>query len=122
MTANGKDSDPALQQQPSPARIEFTSVLDADPEFAFGQIDVETEEEILRELKQFMRGRTTLLISHRISTVREADIIAYLRDGEIIEQGTHEELLSRRGAYYDLFRHQSLSREVEVIGGEERRL
>jgi ATP-binding cassette subfamily B protein len=89
---------------------------------AFSSVDAETEEEILRELKQFMRGRTTLLISHRISTVREADIILYLRDGEIIEQGTHEELLSRRGAYYDLFRHQSLSREVEVIGGKERRL
>jgi ATP-binding cassette subfamily B protein len=86
---------------------------------AFSSVDVETEEEILRELKQFMRGRTTLLISHRISTVREADMIVYLRGGEIIEQGTHAELLSQRGAYYDLFRYQSLSREVEVIGGTE---
>jgi ATP-binding cassette subfamily B protein len=89
---------------------------------AFSSVDAETEEEILRELKQFMRGRTTLLISHRISTVRDADMIVYLRGGEIIEQGTHEELLARRGAYYELFRHQSLSRELEVIGGKERQL
>jgi ATP-binding cassette, subfamily B, multidrug efflux pump len=89
---------------------------------AFSSVDAETEEEILRELKQFMRGRTTLLISHRISTVRDADRIVYLRGGEIIEQGTHEELLARRGAYYELFRHQSLSRELEVIGEKERQL
>lgn len=88
---------------------------------AFSSVDVETEEEILRELKRFMRGRTTLLISHRISTVRDADVIAYLSGGEIIERGTHEELLSRRGAYYDLFRRQSLSHQVEVIGAREGR-
>jgi ATP-binding cassette subfamily B protein len=83
---------------------------------AFSSVDVETEEEILRELKQFMRGRTTLLISHRISTVREADMIVYLRAGRIIEQGTHAELLARRGAYFELYRRQSLEREVERLG------
>jgi ATP-binding cassette subfamily B multidrug efflux pump len=80
---------------------------------AFSSVDVETEEEILRELRQFMRGRTTLLISHRISTVRDADQIVYLRAGEIIEQGSHDELLNRRGAYYELYRRQSLARQVE---------
>ena len=82
---------------------------------AFSSVDAETEEEILRELKQFMRGRTTLLISHRISTVREADQIVYLRAGEVIEQGTHEQLLARRGAYYELYRRQSQVREVESM-------
>jgi len=82
---------------------------------AFSSVDVETEEEILRELKQFMRGRTTLLISHRISTVREADRIVYLRAGTIVEQGTHEELLARRGPYCELYRRQSLAREVETM-------
>jgi ATP-binding cassette subfamily B protein len=88
---------------------------------AFSSVDVETEEEILRELKQFMRGRTTLLISHRISTVREADMIVYLRAGEIIEQGTHSELLARRGAYFELYRRQSLEREVEIVAHKESR-
>lgn len=86
---------------------------------AFSSVDVETEEEILRELKQFMRGRTTLLISHRISTVRDADIIVYLRGGAIIEQGTHSELLGRRGAYFELCRRQSLEREVETLSHGE---
>ena len=82
---------------------------------AFSSVDVETEEQILRELKQFMRGRTTLLISHRISTVRDADMIVYLRGGTIIEQGTHEELLAQRGAYFSLYRRQSLEREVATL-------
>jgi ATP-binding cassette subfamily B protein len=89
---------------------------------AFSSVDVETEEEILRELKRFMRGRTTLLISHRISTVRDADRIVYLRGGAIIEQGTHDELLARRGAYYELYLRQSLERQVDSIGRMEKRL
>ena len=88
---------------------------------AFSSVDTETEEEILRELRKFMRARTTLLISHRVSTVREADKIIYLRGGEIIEQGSHEELLARRGAYYELYRRQSLARQVESIERVERR-
>ena len=88
---------------------------------AFSSVDVETEEEILRQLKQFMRDRTTLLISHRISTVREADMIVYLRDGVIIEQGTHEVLLARRGGYYELYRRQSLARELDAIAMRDSR-
>jgi ATP-binding cassette subfamily B multidrug efflux pump len=89
---------------------------------AFSSVDVETEEEILRELRQFMRARTTLLVSHRVSTVRDADKIIYLRGGEIIEQGSHDELLARRGAYYDLYRRQSLARQVESMERVERSL
>jgi ATP-binding cassette, subfamily B, multidrug efflux pump len=88
---------------------------------AFSNVDAETEEEILRELKQFTRGRTTLLISHRMSTVRDADKIVYLRAGEIIEQGTHAELIARHGAYYELYRRQSLAREVESMAHVEGR-
>ena len=86
---------------------------------AFSSVDAETEEEILRELRQFMRGRTTLLISHRISSVRNADQIIYLRGGEVIERGTHEELLARRGAYYELYRYQTVIHEVEAIARVE---
>jgi len=89
---------------------------------AFSSVDVETEEQILAELKKFMQGRTTLLISHRISTVRESDLIVYLRGGEIIEQGSHDELLARRGAYYQLYQRQRLVREVEAIDHKEERL
>lgn len=88
---------------------------------AFSSVDVGTEEEILRELRQFMKGRTTLLISHRISTVREADMIVYLSSGAVVEQGTHAELLARRGAYYRLFRRQRLAHELETINHEEPR-
>ena len=86
---------------------------------AFSSVDAETEEEILRDLRRFMRGRTTLLISHRISSVRHADQIIYLRHGEVVEQGTHDELLARRGAYYELYRHQALIHEVETMGRTE---
>jgi ATP-binding cassette subfamily B protein len=88
---------------------------------AFSSVDVETEEEILRALRAFMRGRTTLLISHRISTVRDADWIVYLRGGEVIEQGTHEQLIARNGAYYELVQRQRLVREVEKLAHEEPR-
>jgi len=88
---------------------------------AFSSVDAETEKEILKELKVFMQGRTTLLISHRISTVRESDFIVYLRGGEIIEQGSHDELLARRGAYYQLYQRQRLVREVESMTHTEER-
>jgi len=89
---------------------------------AFSSVDAETEKQILKELKVFMQGRTTLLISHRISTVRESDFIVYLRGGEIIEQGSHDELLARRGAYYQLYQRQRLVREVESMTHKEERL
>ena len=86
---------------------------------AFSSVDAETEEQILRELKAFMKGRTTLLISHRVSSVRDADMIVYLRSGKIIERGTHDELVARRGAYYQLYRRQRLVRQVESMKHQE---
>ena len=88
---------------------------------AFSSIDVETEEDILRELKRFMKGRTTLLISHRISTVRDADMIVYLRGGKIIELGTHDELVAEQGAYYELYQRQKLARQLESMKHQEER-
>jgi ATP-binding cassette subfamily B protein len=89
---------------------------------AFSSVDVETEEEILKQLKRFMAGRTTLLISHRISTVREADLIVYLQGGRVVEQGSHDQLLARRGVYYELYRRQSLAHEVESMTQRDGRL
>jgi ABC-type multidrug transport system fused ATPase/permease subunit len=62
-----------------------------------------------------MKGRTTLLISHRISTVRGADMIVYLRGGRIVELGTHDALVARRGTYYELYQRQQLARQLESM-------
>ncbi|HXX17732.1 MAG TPA: ABC transporter ATP-binding protein [Candidatus Eremiobacteraceae bacterium] len=76
-------------------------------------VDTQTEEKILERLRGVMRGRTTILIAHRTSTVRGADCIVVVRDGTIIESGTHEELLARGGYYADLYQKQLLEEELE---------
>ena len=81
---------------------------------ALSSVDTYTEEQILRELQRVMQGRTTLFVSHRISTVRHADQIAVLVAGRIVELGTHDELIARNGYYADLFQKQLLEEELAV--------
>ena len=81
---------------------------------ALSSVDTYTEELILHELKQVMRNRTSILISHRVSTVKEADEIVVLDNGAIVERGTHAELLSRDGYYAELHRRQLLEEELAV--------
>src|ERR1700676_5102884 len=76
-------------------------------------VDTQTEEKILNKLRGVMEDRTTILIAHRTSTVRDADQIVVLKDGSIIEHGNHEELLALGGYYADLYRKQLLEEELE---------
>jgi ATP-binding cassette subfamily B protein len=81
---------------------------------ALSSVDTYTEEKILGKLRGVMRGRTSLIISHRISTVRDADLICVLDEGRIIERGTHDELLAMGGEYSALYERQLLEEELAL--------
>ena len=78
-------------------------------------VDAQTEDEILKGLKSILKEKTCIIISHRISAVKEADEILVLEDGRITERGNHQELLRRDGLYADLYRQQQLTEELEQI-------
>ena len=73
---------------------------------ATSSLDTEAEVEVQEALDSLMKGRTTLVIAHRLSTIRNADRIIVLVDGKIVEEGTHESLLAKRGEYYKLYNMQ----------------
>ncbi|HEX4424240.1 MAG TPA: ABC transporter ATP-binding protein [Terriglobales bacterium] len=82
---------------------------------ALSSVDTQTEDKILNHLREIMRGRTTIFISHRVSTVRNADRIAVLHGGRIVELGTHDELIARDGYYTDLYNKQLLEEELAEV-------
>jgi ATP-binding cassette subfamily B multidrug efflux pump len=82
---------------------------------ALASVDTATEERILAELSSVMHGRTTILISHRVSTIRNADRIFVIEHGELVAEGSHAELLERGGYYADLYEKQLLEEELEAI-------
>lgn len=101
-------------------RTSLARALAVDPKIlilddTFSAVDTNTEEEILRGLREFMRNRTSIIISHRISTVKDADVIFVLKDGEVAERGTHESLIARNGIYADLHFKQLLEKELEEL-------
>src|SRR5271166_1727198 len=82
---------------------------------ALSSVDTNTEDKILNHLREVMQGRTTIFISHRVSTVRNADRIAVLHSGRIVELGTHDELLALNGYYSDLYNKQLLEEELAEV-------
>ncbi len=82
---------------------------------ALSSVDTHTEDKILNHLRDVMRGRTTIFISHRVSTVRNADRIAVLHGGRVVELGTHDELLALNGYYSDLYNKQLLEEELAEV-------
>ena len=73
---------------------------------ATSSVDTRTEQQIQKAMDHLMEGRTSFVIAHRLSTIKDADLILVMKDGDIIEQGDHEELLARKGFYADLYRSQ----------------
>ncbi|HET6579176.1 MAG TPA: ABC transporter ATP-binding protein [Gemmatimonadales bacterium] len=83
---------------------------------ALSAVDAQTEAKILRALRGALAGRTSIIVSHRLAAVREADWILVLDEGRIVEQGTHAELIARGGRYWELLRRQQLEEELEEEG------
>ena len=82
---------------------------------ALSSVDTHTEDKILNHLREVMQGRTTIFISHRVSTVRNADQIAVLHGGRLVELGTHDELIAHNGYYTDLYNKQLLEEELAEV-------
>ena len=108
--------------------ISFARAILADPKIvvldeATASVDTITEQKIQSAIDQVIRGRTSIVIAHRLSTVKDADIILVVQDGKIIEQGRHSELLARKGHYYDLWMRQyedaAISRVWEETSGKK---
>jgi ATP-binding cassette, subfamily B, multidrug efflux pump len=100
-------------------RTAIARALASDPRIvilddALSAVDTLTEGEILRGLRAELRGRTTFLVSHRVSTVKDAEWIVVLREGRIVEQGTHTDLVERGGFYSDLHQRQLIEDEMDV--------
>jgi ATP-binding cassette subfamily B protein len=81
---------------------------------AFSMVDTRTEEGILNRVLEMRKGKTTLIVSHRVSTIRRADLIIVLDQGKLVEKGTHEKLLKQRGEYSTLYERQVLAQELEM--------
>ena len=94
------------------ALVKDPSILVFDD--SFSNVDTYTEDKILQNLRSFRKGRTCIIVAHRISTIQDADWIFVLNQGKIGEQGTHSDLLEQRGAYYELYQKQLIEEELHI--------
>jgi len=101
--------------------ISFARAIIGKPSLFFldeatSSIDTESEARIQKAIEEVLSRRTSFIVAHRLSTIRNADRILVIHDGEIIEQGTHEELIMRRGHYYELYTSQFVEEaESEIL-------
>jgi len=101
-------------------RLTISRALIKDPEIlifddALSSVDTSTEEKILSNLKKIKKGKTCIIVSHRISTLRQCDFIVVLKEGKIVEKGTHTELIKQKGLYTDIYNKQLITEELEII-------
>ena len=97
-------------------RVSIARALIKDPQIllfddCLSAVDTDTEEKIIKNLKEFSQNKTTIIVSHRISSVKDADHVIVLERGKIIEQGEHQKLIDLKGFYYDLFNKQQDEKE-----------
>jgi ATP-binding cassette subfamily B protein len=104
--------------------ISFARAIIADPKIvvldeATASVDTLTEQKIQAAIDQVIKGRTSIVIAHRLSTVKNADIILVVDDGKIVEQGRHEELLAKKGYYYTLWMRQYEDAAISEVWGKK---
>lgn len=98
--------------------ISFARAILADPKIlildeATSSIDTKTEEVVQEVTNKLLRGRTSFIVAHRLSTIQKADIILVIKNGEIVEKGSHQELLDKKGEYYELYKNQFINEGIE---------
>jgi ATP-binding cassette subfamily B protein len=103
-------------------RISIARALLIDPRIlildeATASVDSETEKEIQKALENLVKGRTTIAIAHRLSTLNRADRLVVLDRGQVVEEGTHDDLIARQGAYFNLYQAQARNAEAGLITG-----
>ena len=106
LTENGDNISEGQKQLLSIARVMLQKPPMLILDEATSSIDTRTELRIQKAFAHLMEGRTSFIVAHRLSTIRNADVILVMRDGQIVETGRHEELLEKRGAYYTLYNSQ----------------